>query len=104
MRFSLSFATLAFLVASALGAPTALHAIETFDGETTGKHIVTLKQGVNKDDLLKTLKAKVTVTHEWEVLNGFAAEFDDGTLEELRANPDVENIAEDGVMHTMTTQ
>lgn len=104
MRFSFSFASLALLVASALGAPTALHTIETFSGDTTGKHIITLKQGVTKADLLKNIKAKVSVTHDWEIINGFAAEFDEATLEELRANPDVASIAEDGVMHTMTTQ
>jgi cerevisin len=100
VNFSLSVSSVALLVASALDMPTALYPIETFDGETTGKHIVTLKLGVNKDDLLKTLEAKVTVTHEWDVIKGFAAEFDDGTLEELRANPDIKNIAEDGLMDT----
>ncbi|XP_006464047.1 serine proteinase 2 [Agaricus bisporus var. bisporus H97] len=104
MRFSLSFAALALLVASALGAPTAIHSIETFDGETSGKHIITLKQGVKKEDLFKNLKAKVSVSHEWEVINGFAAEFDEETLNELRANPNVESITEDGLMHTMSTQ
>jgi cerevisin len=103
-NFSLSFAILILLVASALGAPAALHAIETFSGETTGKHIVTLKQGVNKGDLLQTIKTKVPVTHDWDIINGFAVDCDDATLEALRTSPDVESIAEDGLMYAMATQ
>ncbi|XP_006464052.1 serine proteinase [Agaricus bisporus var. bisporus H97] len=104
MHFSLSFATLALLVASAVGAPAAIHSIETFDGETTGKHIIMLKEGVKKEDLFANFKAKVAVSHQWELINGFAGEFDEETLNELRANPNVESITEDGLMHTMTTQ
>ncbi|KAF7761567.1 hypothetical protein Agabi119p4_9559 [Agaricus bisporus var. burnettii] len=104
MRFLLPFGTLALLVATALGVPTALHTIQAFDGETTGKHIITLKQGVKKENLFRNLKAKVSVSHEWEVINGFAGEFDEETLNEFRANPDIESITEDGVMHAMTTQ
>lgn len=104
MHFSLSFATLSLFLASALSAPTTLHPIESFAGETTGRHIITLKQGVEKAGLVTQLKENVTITHDWEIINAFAGHFDDDTLNALRANPDVEIIAEDGIMHTMTTQ
>jgi cerevisin len=104
MRVSSPFFALGFFLVSALGAPTALHAIETFNGETTGRHIVTLKQGIAKEGLINQIKQNVTITHEFDIINGFAGELDEETLNALRANPDVEIIAEDGIMHTMVTQ
>ncbi|KAF9445349.1 peptidase 1 [Macrolepiota fuliginosa MF-IS2] len=105
MYFSPSFAVLSLFIASALAAPTTtLHTIETFDGEKTGRFLVTLKPGVSKTSLVDQIKKNATVTHEWDLINGFAGNFDDNTLNTLRANPDVESIAEDGIMHTMVTQ
>ncbi|KAF9442747.1 serine protease [Macrolepiota fuliginosa MF-IS2] len=105
MRFlSFSIATFALFAASVFGAPAAIHTIETFDGETTGRFLVTLKPGVSRASLIKQLKQNTTVTHEWDIINGFAGHLDDDTLNALRANPDVQSIAEDGVMHTMVTQ
>lgn len=96
------FTTLSLLVASAVAAPTAIHTVETFAGETTGRFLVTLKPGVSKASLLNHVN--VTVTHDWDLINGFAGHLDDDALNALRANPDVQSIAEDGIMHTMTTQ
>ncbi|KXN86834.1 Subtilisin-like serine protease pepC [Leucoagaricus sp. SymC.cos] len=104
MLFTSSFVTLGFFVASALSAPTALHTIETYAGETTGRHIVTLKAGVDKTNLINQVKQNATVTHEFDIINGFAGHLDEDTLNALRASPDVESIAEDGIMHTMVTQ
>lgn len=104
MHFSSSFTVLSLFIASALAAPTALHAIETFDGETTGRFLVTLKPGVSRTSLINQVKKNATVTHEWDIINGFAGHLDDDTLNALRASPDVESIAEDGIMHTMVTQ
>lgn len=98
------FATLVLFVASALAAPAAIHTVETFSGETTGRFLVTLKPGVSKASLLSQIKHNATITHDWELINGFAGHLDDDTLNVLRANPDVQSIAEDGIMHTMTTQ
>ncbi|KAJ3576376.1 hypothetical protein NP233_g467 [Leucocoprinus birnbaumii] len=104
MRFSSAFAALSLFVATSLSAPTALHTVETFDGETTGRHIVTLKEGVSKASLIAQIKQNATITHEFDIINGFAGHLDEDTLNALRANPDVELIAEDGIMHTMVTQ
>ncbi|KIM35761.1 hypothetical protein M413DRAFT_32226 [Hebeloma cylindrosporum] len=102
MRFFTTALSFALLAISALGAVTPLHTIERFNGATTGRFIVKAKDGVSKDKLLA--KVGSSVTHNWEILNGFAANLDDTTLNFLRASPDVEFVAEDGIMHTMTTQ
>ncbi|KAF5349212.1 hypothetical protein D9756_009504 [Leucocoprinus leucothites] len=104
MHFSSAFAALGLFVATSLAAPTALHTIETFSGETTGRHIVTLKEGVSKASLIAQIKQNATITHEFDIINGFAGHFDEDTLNALRASPDVELIGEDGIMHTMVTQ
>ncbi|KAF8964877.1 hypothetical protein BDZ97DRAFT_1918582 [Flammula alnicola] len=104
MRFFTTAVSLSLLALSALGAVTPLHEIERFNGPTTGRFIVKLKDGVSKDKLRVLAKVGASVTHSWEIVNGFAANLDDNTLNFLRASPDVEFFAEEGIMHTMTTQ
>ncbi|KXN84282.1 hypothetical protein AN958_12788 [Leucoagaricus sp. SymC.cos] len=101
MRFTATLAPLAILLSPILAAPsTKLHTVEKYDGETTGRYIVTFKSGVNKYAL-----NLAGVTHTWDgTLNGFAGQFDEETVDSLRSNPDVETITEDGVMHTFVTQ
>lgn len=77
-----------------------LHTVERYEGETTGRYIVTFKSGFNKSSLRIT-----GITHSWDgVLNGIAGHFDEATVHAFRADPKVKSISEDGVMHTMVTQ
>jgi len=104
MHLYSTFATLGLFVAASLGAPTSLHSIEAFDGETTGRYIVSVKEGIQRSSLVAQIKQNATVTHDFDIINGFAGNFDEETLNNLRANPDVVLIAEDGIMHTMVTE
>jgi len=70
MRFFTTALSFSLLAISALGAVTPLHAIERFNGPTTGRFIVKVKDGVSKENLLA--KVGPAVTHNWEILNGFA--------------------------------
>ncbi|KAI0361573.1 serine protease [Trametes cingulata] len=106
--FATVAAALALLAAPIFGAPTAsLHTVEKFAGQTKPhSYIVKLKDGVAKESHLEWLAANhgdsSTITHpEWEskVLHGFAGTFGADALNALRANPDVEYIAEDGIFH-----
>ncbi|KAF9031930.1 serine protease [Panaeolus papilionaceus] len=84
-----------------------MHTIERYQGETTGRHIITLKEGVSRADILGLAKGTNSqVTAEFDIINGFSGHFDEETLNKLRAHPDVTLVAEDGIMHTMaaTTQ
>lgn len=83
--------------------------VAKYDGETSGRYIVTLKDGVEKTATLDSFSVHkrsgaLNVTHEWEIINAFAGDFDDAALEDLRASPDVLSIEEDGVMSIFTTQ
>ena len=61
------------LAASALAVASPLHAVEKYhDGETTGRFIVQVKQGVPKDSIVQLVDAGSNVTHNWQNLNGFA--------------------------------
>ncbi|CAA7269772.1 unnamed protein product [Cyclocybe aegerita] len=104
MRFFAVSVYISVLAASALAAVTPLRTVEKYDGETTGKYIVKLKDGVSKSTVLGSVRKSSNVTEDWEILNGFAAQLDDATLNELRASDDVEYIAEDGVVHAFVTQ
>lgn len=76
----------------------------------TGKYIVTLKQGLSSRDLdshvgwvnefharslNKRSTAGVDKTFRTDHFNGYAGEFDNDTLEQIRSNPDVKAVEED---------
>ena len=81
--------------------------VQCFMGESrVGNYIVTFKRGVDKSIWQERLSFRAATAnrrhgYDSDFLNGFAGELDDDTLEELRRNPDVEGIYEDGIMHTM---
>ncbi|KDR86145.1 hypothetical protein GALMADRAFT_261704 [Galerina marginata CBS 339.88] len=104
MRSFTQLFSLAILAVTALGAVTPLHAVEKFNGPTSGRFIVKVKDGISKASVLQKIHASGSITHDWDILNGFAGHLDDAALATLRASPDVEFVAEDGIMHTMTTQ
>ncbi|KAI1797922.1 serine protease [Ganoderma leucocontextum] len=103
------------LFSAVSAAPTVqLTTVETYAGSVKpSSYIVKLKDGVSKDAHLAWLAenhgATATVTHaDWapDVVNGFAGEctFDSDALNALRASPDVDSIAEDGVVTIVATQ
>ncbi|KAJ2928325.1 hypothetical protein H1R20_g8752, partial [Candolleomyces eurysporus] len=98
---------LTLFVSSVLSGPTPppyRTQIQAYDGETTGLHIVTLKQGVSRAEVIRQLisaaQETVEVVYEYaNVFNGFAVDLDDTSLNFLQTLPEVETISEDGVMH-----
>ncbi|PPQ63335.1 hypothetical protein CVT24_006708 [Panaeolus cyanescens] len=103
MRFFTAILLAVSLVAPTLASPTiALREVERYQGQTTGKYIVNFKKGASRRNWANKLKVKST--DEWDIVNGFAADLDEATLNELRASKDVELIAEDGVMEAFATQ
>ena len=65
-----------------------------------GRHIVMLKDGVSREAHVKASFHKTDntswITHEWDIVNGFAGYFSAEDLENLRSHPDVASIEEDG--------
>lgn len=99
MHFTAFFTTL--VLAGAVLAVPNLRPIEAYQGSTTGRLIVQVKPGVSSKALIKSLGLRPT--HSYENINSFAGNFDDETLQKIRASTSVESISEDGIMHTMTT-
>ncbi|GLB43153.1 putative peptidase S8 family protein [Lyophyllum shimeji] len=87
----------------AFASPATLHTIEKFKGETSGKYIVKLKEGVFKGAIVGRLR-NANITDEWTVIHGFAGHLGEDALSTLRASPDVESISEDGIAHTCITR
>ncbi|KAG5640906.1 hypothetical protein DXG03_006680 [Asterophora parasitica] len=100
--FTAVFAAIA-LAAPVFAGPAPLRAVEKFGGKTSGKYIVKLKEGVTKSKVFAQLKNS-KVTHDWSVIHGFAGHLSDDAVNALRASPDVEYIAEDGIVTTFATQ
>ncbi|PFH47216.1 hypothetical protein AMATHDRAFT_6996 [Amanita thiersii Skay4041] len=100
MKFFTGTLALLAAIVPIFGAPTELITVEKAVGKTSGKFIVTLKDGVDKSSVLS--KVSADVIDQWDIINGFSAKLDEGALNALRAHEDVESISEDGVAHTMT--
>ncbi|KAG5645289.1 hypothetical protein DXG03_006591 [Asterophora parasitica] len=100
--FTAVFAAIA-LAAPVFAGPTPLRTVEKFNGKTSGKYIVKLKEGVTKSKVFGQLKNS-KVTHDWKVIHGFAGQLSEEAVNVLRASPDVEYIAEDGIVTTFATQ
>ncbi|PPR00624.1 hypothetical protein CVT24_005485 [Panaeolus cyanescens] len=103
MRFFTAILLAVSLVAPTLASPTiAMREVERYKGQTSGKYIVNFKKGVSRGKWANKLKVKTS--DNWDLVNGFAAELDEATLNELRASKDVELITEDGIMEAFATQ
>jgi len=69
--FGLLF-TLCTLAATTLAAVRPLLPIQKYDGPTSGRFIVKLKDGASKTELLQHAAQGGEVTHDWDIINGFA--------------------------------
>ncbi|KAF9562998.1 serine protease [Agrocybe pediades] len=98
MRFFAAVILAVSMVLPTIAAPSPLHTVQKYDGETTGKYIVQFKKGASRKTWIKKLKLTNKVA-DWDLVNGFGGDIDEATLEELRASDEVESIHEDGVMY-----
>ncbi|KNZ74945.1 Proteinase R [Termitomyces sp. J132] len=91
-------------LAPVIAAPGYLVPIEKVDGETSGRHIVSLKANADKSSFIEA--TNIATTHNWTVINGFAGQFTEDQINVLRAHGDVESITEDGFAQVsmVTTQ
>ncbi|KAG5634525.1 hypothetical protein H0H81_001652 [Sphagnurus paluster] len=100
MQFLTAVLAAVALAVPAIAAPSPLHTVQKFQGQTTGKYIVKLKEGASKASVLGEARLSKPSHADWTIINGFASELSAEALQALRANPNVEYIAEDGIMHT----
>ena len=102
--FSRDLVILALCILSAFSAPSPLLEVQKVKEPIAGRYIVTLKDGAYReasvDALSQTLNDASSITHEWDIINGFAGTFSEAELEALKSNPDVASIEEDGLVHT----
>ena len=107
MRFTSTLLTALVAIlplSSVVAAPAPILEVQRFSGETRpGSFIVTLKKEVDKSVWLARRPNFASRDFNSTFINGFASILDEDALQELRANPDIESIAEDGIMRTMVT-
>jgi len=94
--------TLATLLLPVLAVPSPLLTVSKIANAIPGRYIVTLKEGVSRATHVISIKGKIT--HEFNIINGYAGVFSADQLNELRVNPDIVSIEEDGISHTFTTR
>jgi len=107
--FSKQFFALTALLLPVLAVPSPLLTVSKVANATPGRYIITLKEGVSRASHLSSIQNKTastpsSVTHEFNIINGYAGEFSPDNLNELRAHPDIASIEEDGISHTFTTK
>ena len=108
--FSKQFVALALCVLPVLAAPSPLVTVKKTKNSIPGRYIVTFKNDVDHSvgisSITSGISSQSNVTHEWNIINGFAGTLTDNDLEVLRSNPNVASIEENGLVHTMaiTTQ
>jgi len=103
MRWFTAVLTAIALAAPVFASPAPLHTVQKYAGQTTGRYIVKLKDGVSKANVFGQLK-NANITHDWQLIHGFAGELSTAALNTLRASPDVESISEDGIATIVNTQ
>ena len=107
--FSNRFFALATLLLPVLAVPSPLLTVSKVANATPGRYIITLKDGASRASHLSSIQSKIastpsTITHEFNIINGYAGEFSPDDLNELRAHPDIALIEEDGISHTFATK
>lgn len=104
--FSKNLVILALYVLPAFSVPSPLVKVRKAEEPIAGRYIVTLKDGASREANVNALSRKIngasSITHEWDIINGFAGTFSAAELEALRSNPDVASIEEEGLVHTQT--
>jgi len=70
-----------------------------------GRYIVTLKDGVSLAAHVSSTQASIAstpsnITHEFDLINGYAGEFTEDDLNDLRANQEIASIEEDSIVQT----
>lgn len=84
--------------------PSPLVKVQKVKEPVAGRYIVTLKDGVDREASVSTLSGRISgissITNEWDIINGFAGTFTATELENLRSDPNVAFIEEDGYVHT----
>ena len=78
---------------------TSLLTVSQVENPVPGKYIVILKKDVSFAAHVSSIRASTTgnITHEFKFINGYAGEFTDCDLNDLRANPDIASIEQDSV-------
>jgi len=94
MALTTSFFTLALLVLPSFAVPTQHIHIKRAGNPFDGQHIVLLHDGVSVGDVLSSLSLVSKITTAWDIINGFAGNFEPGDLAALGTNPGVQAIYE----------
>jgi len=70
-----------------------------------GKYIITLKEDVPLAAHVSSIETSIAstpsnITHDLRLINGYAGNFCEDDLNELRAHPEIDSIEEDGTCQT----
>jgi len=86
-----------------------LIAVSKVANSLPGRYIITLKDRVSLATHTSSIQSGIAstssnITHEFDIINGYAGEFTEDDLNNLRANPEIALIEEDGIASICQTE
>lgn len=72
MRFFTSLVSLSLFAVAAVNAACLPRTVEKYNGDTSGLYIVKFEDGISRSSVLAGIEHGVNITHDWELINGFA--------------------------------
>lgn len=89
-----------------LSAPSPLIAVGKTKNAIPGRYIITFKNNTGNfagvPSIASVLSSDSNITHQWDVISGFAGSFTDTDVELLRSHPNIMSIEQDGYAQTQT--
>jgi len=88
-----------------MSSESTLIAITSAKEPIPGRYIVTVKEGVSLASHTSSVQSSIAstdsnITHELDIINGYAGAFTEDDLAALRANPEIDSIEQDGTVRT----
>ena len=97
--FDKNLATLALCILPTFAAPSPLVKVRKATESVDGQYIVTLKDGADRQTHINSCS---NVTHQWDIINGFAGHFTDDEVRTLSTHPEVRFIEENSVVRVQS--
>ena len=81
---------------------TSLLTVSKAENPVPGRYIVTLKEDVSLASHVSSTQTSIAstasnITHEFNLINGYAGDFTDADLDDLRSHPEIASIEQDSV-------
>jgi len=88
-----------------MSSESSLIAISEVERPIPGRYIITLKDDADFGPHVSSVQTSIeptpsNITHQYSIINGYAGDFTEAELNDLRAHPEIATIEQDGISYT----